>query len=209
MIVYNMNQTLQVGDTLTPDYRKMAALSRPFVKALEESTDCFYAMFLNGQYLDAVLDKFKMWAVWTNYTKWAVEGAFEFIRKTEFSECCSRVSGSYFYGSLEESDIFYQMIFGRSPQEIQEKVRFFAIELEDTAPMRVDMRLFDEAYNAMDEIERKAGIQTVFDCARRYFRGEQTEDPVWELLSDRPARAVEDVTDQVLNKIVTISRKAN
>ena len=56
MKLYHMSQTLQLGNTLTPDYESNMALVQPFIQALEQSTDCFYGMILNGKYLYAVLD---------------------------------------------------------------------------------------------------------------------------------------------------------
>ena len=53
------------------------------------------------------------------------------------------------------------------------------------------MRVYDEACAAM---EQRADVKTVLACARRYFSGEQTVNPVWEIMSDKPARAVKDVT---------------
>ena len=81
MILYHMSQTLKLGDELTPDYQKNMTLVQPFVQALEQSPDCFYGMVLNGKYLYAVLGKFKLWE-WSDYAKWATEGAFEYVRKT-------------------------------------------------------------------------------------------------------------------------------
>ena len=53
------------------------------------------------------------------------------------------------------------------------------------------MRVYDEAYDAMYDHD---DVQIVLACARRYFAGEQTAQPVWELMSDSPARAVRDIT---------------
>ena len=33
------------------------------------------------------------------------------------------------------------------------------------------------------------------DCARAYFAGEHSEMPVWEILSDKPAETVRDISD--------------
>ena len=33
------------------------------------------------------------------------------------------------------------------------------------------------------------------DCARAYFAGEHSETPVWEILSDKPAETVRDISD--------------
>ena len=59
------------------------------------------------------------------------------------------------------------------------------------------MRIFDEAYDAMEE---RQDVQTVLNCARRYFAGSQSEKPVWEILSDRPAKAVRDLTAYLKNE---------
>ena len=53
------------------------------------------------------------------------------------------------------------------------------------------MRVYDEAYDAM---EQREDVKTVLACARRYFAGGQTAKPVWEIMSDRPARAVKDIS---------------
>jgi len=56
------------------------------------------------------------------------------------------------------------------------------------------MRVYDEAYDAMTENE---DVKKVLACARRYFAGEQTANPVWEIMSDRPAKAVKDITSNL------------
>lgn len=99
MILYHMSQTLKLGDELIVDYQKNMKLVQPFIQALEQSVDCFYGMVLNAKYMYAVLTKFKLWE-WSDYAKWATEGAFEFIRRTEFPESYSRMESNYFYDDL-------------------------------------------------------------------------------------------------------------
>ena len=53
MILYHMSDTLKLGDEMTLDFKKTMSLAQPFVQALEQSEDCFYAMVLNGKYLRA------------------------------------------------------------------------------------------------------------------------------------------------------------
>ena len=91
MIVYHMSDTLTLGDELKTDFKQTMELALPFVQALEQSVDCFYAMVLNGKYLRAVLGKFKHWE-WSDYIKWSVEGVFEYIRKTEFLTFITRIT---------------------------------------------------------------------------------------------------------------------
>ncbi|MBQ9120749.1 MAG: hypothetical protein IJY12_00090 [Clostridia bacterium] len=186
-----MSQTLQIGDTLTPDYQKNMPLAVPFIQALEHSMDCFYGMILNGKYLYAVLGKFGLWE-WSNYAKWATEGAFEFIRKTEYPNCYSRMSSNYFYDSLSDCKKLYDYDWGCESEEEQQKVHLFEVDVDDDVPQRRDMNIYDEAYNAMSESQN---IPLVLDCARRYFGGEQTVAPVWEILSTKTAKAITDVSN--------------
>ena len=190
MKLYHMSQTLQLGNTLTPDYESNMALVQPFIQALEQSTDCFYGMVLNGKYLYAVLGKFRLWE-WSNYAKWATEGAFEFIRKTEFPDSYGRMSSNFFYDNLPDCKKLYDYDWGCESEEEQEKVHLFEVDVDDEAPQRRDMNIYDEAYDAMSTSQN---IQLVLDCARRYFRGEKTAAPAWEMLSVKTAKAVADIS---------------
>ena len=53
------------------------------------------------------------------------------------------------------------------------------------------MSLYDEAYDAL---EGSRDLQKAAACARTYFSGEQSADPFWELLSERPARILREVS---------------
>ena len=190
MKVYHMSQSLKLGDILKPDHDETAELCQPFIQALERSEDCFYGMILNGKYLYVLLRKFRMWE-WSDYAKWSTEGAFEFIRKTEFPDCYSRLKSNYFYDNLSNCKKLYEYDWGSASEEEQQKVHLFEIQLEDDHPAYVDMNIFDEAYEAMLQNQ---DIEKVLSCARRYYSGEQTRTPVLEILSDKPAKAVEDLT---------------
>ncbi len=67
----------------------------------------------------------------------------------------------------------------------------FEIEVDAQTVEKRDMRVYDEAYDAMRERE---DVQTVLACALRYFAGEETASPMWEIMSEKPARAVKDIT---------------
>lgn len=190
MKLYHMSDTLQLGDTMQPDFKRTMRLAEPFIQALEKSEDCFYAMVLNGKYLRAVLGKFKLWE-WSDYIKWSVEGAFEYIRKTEFPNCCSRIQCNYFYDNLEDCKTLYEFDWGQASQEERDQIHLFEMELEAETVEKRDMRVYDEAYTAMEERE---DVETVLECARRYFAGDQTDNPVWEITSEKPAKAVKDIT---------------
>ena len=70
----------------------------------------------------------------------------------------------------------------------------FEAELADDHPQTLDMRIYDEAYSAMEERE---DVDFVLDCARRYFRGERSANPVLEIMSEKSAKAVNDITEQL------------
>lgn len=190
MKAYHMSETLRSGDTLEVDHQKIVNLAEPFVQALEHSTDSFYGMVLNGKYFCAVLRKFRLWE-WSDYAKWSVEGAFEFIRRTEFPDAISRLKCNYFYDNLENVRRLYEYDWGNESEEVQSSIRLFQVMLEDDAVQKYDMSIYDQAYNAM---EKSQDVQMVLDCARRYFAGYHTEKPIWEILSDRNIGVTEDVT---------------
>ena len=189
MRLYHISQTLKLGDTLTPGHQQFLDLSEPFIQGLEHGTDCFYAMLLNGKYLFAVMKRSGL-REWADYAKWATEGLFEYVRRREFPEAASRLACVYYYDNLDDCRRLYEEDWGEETPEEREKVRLFAVELEDPAPQRRDMSLYDEAYDAIERLDLGAALT----LAWRYFRGEGSAHPVWEILSDRPGRAVEDLT---------------
>lgn len=190
VIVYHMSDTLKLGESLTVDFKEQAELAEPFAQALEHGQDCFYSVYLAGKYVRAVLRKFKL-REWSNHVKWSVEGAFEYIRRTEFPEICSRLQGNYYFDDLEYAKILYKVDWGEASQEEREQIRLFQVELDEAKPLKLDMRLYDKGFNAMWE---KDDIATVLECARQYFSGGQSSEPIWEILSGAPAKAVADLT---------------
>lgn len=192
MKLYHISDTLRLGQTMSRDYKQNLELAVPFVQALERSEDCFYGMLLSAKYLKSVLGKFSLRDMQTNYTKWAVEGAFEFIRKTEFPESYSRLLSHYFYDRLSHIRRLYEEDWNMAEKEERFNFHVFVVEVDDDAPQKRDMLLFDQAFDALWERE---DLPAVLDCARRYFAGKPSEAPVWELLSDKPAKAVQELTD--------------
>ena len=193
MIVYHMSETLKLWDRLEPDHQRTDALCRPFIQALERSEDCFAAMVLNGKYLFAVLDKSGL-REWADYAKWATEAAFEFVRQRDFPDSVSRLHCCYYYDSLENAKKLFSYDWGWASDEERAHVHLFEIELEDLRPDRRDMCLYDSAYDA---VAQRQDVDLARACARRYFAGEQSAEPVWELLSAAPAQAVRDISHEL------------
>lgn len=195
MILYHMSQTLKCGDIFVPDFQETESLCEPFIQALEYSEDCFYGMLLNGKYFCAVLCKFHL-REWSDYAKWATEGLFEFVRKNEYPDCYSRLNSFFFYDDLDYSRKLFWYDWGSESDEERSKVHLFEVEVDDAIPQRRDMSLFDKAYNALSE---KQDTASAFNCARQYFSGKQSDEPVWEIISNKRAIVRRDISDKLSN----------
>ena len=192
MLLYHMSQTLKCGDTMTPDFQRLNDLSEPFVQALDHGDGCFYAMLLNGKYLYAVLCKSGL-REWSNYAKWATEGLLEHIRRTEFPASYGRLNSFFFYDNLDDCKRLYRETWGDETEEERAKVHLFEVELDDEMPQRRDMTLYDKAYDAIE----KQDMEAARSYARQYFAGEQSDKPVWELLSSKKAVVYRDITEML------------
>jgi len=191
MTVYHISQTLHEGGALVSGHQRLGRLAEPFLQALEMGEDWFRIMVLQGKYMFAVMDRSGL-REWADYAKWSTEAAFEFVRRREFPHCCSRLCCNYYYPSEALCRRLYQLDWGGETAEVRAGIHLFAIELDDPAPRQYDMNLYDLAYEAM---EGRQDVGEVLRQARRYFSGEATEAPVWEILSDRPARAARVLAD--------------
>ena len=190
MILYHYSQTLKEGDRLVPGYVDYMDLCEPFIKALERSRDCFFGMLLSGRYMFSVLDRSGL-RQWADYAKWATEGLFEFVRKTEFPQCVSRLHCSYFCTSLDDARKAFIEGWGEEDEDEQEKVHLFEVEVtEDSLQMR-DISVFDAAYDALNDDQ---DVETAVELARKYFSGGHGDEPYWEYLSSGDAVAVKDVS---------------
>lgn len=191
MILYHISDTLQLGEIMSHDYKKNMELVVPFVQALKRSEDCFYALLLNAKLMKSVFGKFGMRDMQTNYVKWATEGIFEYIRITEFPEAYSRMLSNYFYDNPSDIKRLYEVDWNMKGKAERFNFHVYEIELEDEEPHKRDMLLFDEAFDAMWDND---DIQSAITYARRYFQGDHTATPVWEIMSDKTAKAVKDIT---------------
>ena len=185
MIVYHMSETLKEGNSLTPDYEKLMALTVPFIQGLERGEECFAGMLLFGKFMYEVMTRSKL-RYWANYAKYATEAVFEYVRRKEFPDAYGRLDSNYFYDTLEYSKKLFEYDYGSCPED-GEDVQLFEIELEDENPQYRDMNLYDIAYEA---IQKREDLPAAMEAARRYVAGKCTENPTWEIMSDKPAKAV-------------------
>ena len=183
MKVYHMSQSLKLGDELQAGYKENEERCDTFVKALEKSEDCIHSL---------IVSKKTETEKWNDYVKWCVEAVFEFVRKTEFPSIPSRLNCNYYFDALEPFKALYEAGWAQEPEEERAKIRLYEIELDEEHPIKCDMLLFDEAYDRMFDSQN---IKDVLNCARKYFSGCSSTNPIWEIMSDKPAKAVKDISD--------------
>ena len=190
MIVYHYSQTLKEGDCLEPGHLDFTDLCEPFIQALTHSHDCFLGMLLNGKYMFAVLNRSKL-RYWADYAKWATEGLFEYVRRTEYSQCASRLKCNYFCIDLNDCIRMYLEDWSEEDEDERMKVHLFEVEVPQESLEMRDISLYDAAYDAIND---NLDIDAAIDYARKYFAGEHGEKPNWEYLSAGDAKAVKDVS---------------
>lgn len=192
MRVYHMSDTLCLGEELSVNYKKYWELTEPFIQALERSEECFYGAYFAAKFMRESLDRFGMADMQTDYVKWAAEAVFEYVRQREYPQCCCRLKCNYFFDNISSCRELFETDWGEASAEERAKIRLFEIELSDETAGRHDMRLFDEAY---DDLWETDDITHTIDFARRYFSGSKTGHPVMEIISNRKAIAVRDLSE--------------
>lgn len=185
MKVYHISQTLKLGEELQAGYNGNAERCDAFVKALEKGEDCIHSMIVSKK---AETEK------WNDYVKWCVEGVFEFVRKNEFPSIPSRLNCNYYFEDLAPFKTLYQAGWAQEPEEERAKIRLYEVELDEKRPIKCDMLLFDEAYDRMFDSQN---IKAVINCARKYFSGCSSTNPIWEIMSVKQAKAVKDISEHL------------
>ena len=192
MKVYHMSDTLCLGMELSNNYKRYWELTEPFVQALERSKECFYGAYFAAKFMRESLSRFGMADMQTDYVKWATEAVFECVRRAEFPQRCCRLKCSYFFEDIISCRELFEVDWGKASAEERAKIKLFEIDLSAETVDRLDMRLFDEAY---DDLWETNDITHAVCFARRYFSGDSTEQPVWEIASDGKAVAIRDLSE--------------
>lgn len=195
MVLYHMSETLKIGDELKSDYKEYADLAEPFIKALEYSFDTFYGMLLTADYMGCVFAKYDLKGMPTHEIKWATEGVFEYVRRKEFPDACSRLQSNYYFDNLDNCKELFIEDWENATQEEKNRIRLFEIELNGNT-LKCDMRLFDEAFDLMYDLKCPEDLEKIKDLARKYFSGEKGEDYIMEIISDSAAVAKKDITEK-------------
>ena len=177
------------ADRLTNDYRNHYQFAEPYLLALRESVAAFRAVFCATMYMSREVRALGL-RKYENYRKDAVEGFFEYVRETEFPQEPSRLRCVYYCESEREAldymreDCFVDGLFTK------DQVALLEVEVEESRVRRYDQSFFDLAVGAVERNE----TDPVFDCARKYFSGQRSDEPRIEVVSDGENRVLRQIT---------------
>ena len=172
--------------SLTNDFAGHYKYAEPFLLALERGRQVFDAVFYSAMYasrelVDLGLRKNE------NYRKDAVEGIFEYVRRTEFGGVpVSRLHCVYYCASLEEARKYAWDDALKGGGFTKEQVKLLTVETPEERAYAYDQ----EFYNAAMKAVEKNDIDAVFALARKYFALERTESPLIEILADGENRVL-------------------
>ncbi len=185
MRLYHIGVSLREGMTLINNFNRIDTLVEPFLMALDKGDPEFEMMLIEARYLRAVMRKHRM-REWSNYAKWSTEAVFEHVRKREFPDRHSRIGSIFYYDNLDSCRKLYKEDYVE-PGDANENVGMFEIEVEDDAPQRFDMHIYDDALEAFEESHN---IRFARECARRYFNGSHHQNELVEIISDKQATVI-------------------
>ena len=172
--------------SLTNDFAGHYKYAEPFLLALERGRAVFDAVFYSAMYasrdlVDLGLRKNE------NYRKDAVEGIFEYVRRTEFGGVpVSRLHCVYYCETMEEARKYAYDDALRDGGFTKEQVKLLTVETEESRAYAYDQQFYNAAKEAIDQND----IDAVFALARKYFALERTESPLIEILADGENRVL-------------------
>lgn len=172
--------------SLTNDYAGHYKYAEPFLLALERGRAVFDAMFFSAMYVSRDLVDLGLRKN-ENYRKDAVEGIFEYVRRTELGGVpVSRLRCVYYCSSMEEARRYVYDDALADGSFSPEQVKLLTVETPGERAYAYDQQL----YNAAMEAVKENDIDAVFALARRYFALERTEHPLIEILADGENRVI-------------------
>ena len=90
--------------------------------------------------------------------------------------------------------MLYEAGWAQKSEEERAQIRLFEVDLEEEKPTKYDMLLFDEAFDVMLNTKN---IKGVVECARKYFSGECSNNPVWEIMSGQTMKTFSFIVWQI------------
>ncbi len=169
----------QGGQTLTNDFKNGYGFAEPFLLALREGMDVFKGVYFSAMYVGRELVALKL-RKYENYRKDAVEGIFEFVRERDFPQEPSRIHCVYYCFTKEEAIAYAEDDCIASGLFSKEQVKLLEVEVDANRVRQYDQQYYNMAMEKIEEND----FQAVFDCAKRYYSLERTEQPLIEVVSD-------------------------
>lgn len=164
---------------LTNDFKNNYQFAEPYILALRESREVFKTVYYSTMYMSREVKALGL-RKYENYQKDAVEGIFEYVRETEFSDKTSRLRCIYYCESEQEAiayandDCLADGLFSK------DQVVLLEVEVEDSSICRYDQTYFNKAL----EVIKNNDIESVFNYARQYFSGQKSVTPLIEVVAD-------------------------
>ena len=172
--------------SLTNDFAGHYKYAEPFLAALERGRAVFDAVFCSAMYFSRELVDLGLRRN-ENYRKDAVEGVFEYVRRTEFGGVpVSRLHCVYYCASMEEARKYAYDDALADGGFTREQVKLLTVETDGERAYAYDQQF----YNAAKEAADRNDIDAVFGLARKYFALERTEAPLIEILADGENRVL-------------------
>ncbi|MBR1931459.1 MAG: hypothetical protein IJ833_08335 [Lachnospiraceae bacterium] len=182
MILYHYSvDSFQGGDALINDYKAMFCFAEPFMLALEKGEECFWSTLFSTMSYSRELCALGL-RKHENYLKDAIEGVFEYVRRTEFkNQSVSRIGCVYYCESCEEAISYLRDDCIHNGDFTLEQVKLLEVDVEDSRIFRYDQNFFNIAQAVM---ERERDLERVILLARDYFSMKRSDKPLIEILSD-------------------------
>lgn len=185
MIAYHYTTTYTGDPALKNDYRGRLHVTEPYLLALDHGRDTFATMLLYGMYRDRLLQSEKKG--WLEYAKEPTEALFEYVRRREFPEgSVSRLGCVFYIDNLNRARQVARDDWGDDAPEL----KFLEVRLDDGRTVCYDQAFYNRSYDLISNYRSPADLEAAMDCARRYFAGERSGEPVLELLSDGEHRVL-------------------
>ena len=183
MILYHYSvDSYKDGKELINDYKKQYRFAEPYILALEKGRSVFDAVFFSTMYLSRELCGLEL-RKYENYCKDAVEGIFEYVRKTEYSaDSVSRIGCVYYCDSMEAAKQYLYDDCISNGLFTTDQVCLLEVRVDDSRIFRYDQQYFNMALEAAGQNK----VDDVFEYAREYFAKRRTDSPLIEILCDSP-----------------------
>ena len=175
MLLYHYSvDSYRDGGELINDFKNNCRFAEPFLLALEKGEDCFWSVFFSAMSYARELCALGL-RKHENYTKDAVEGIFEWVRRREFpTDSASRLKAD----CIDSGDFSV------------DQVKLLEVEVDAARVFRYDQSFYNRA---IDVMEQKRDLETVIALAKAYFSKQRSEEPLIEILSDGKNHVVREI----------------